>query len=261
MSLLCPLLARADQEAADWSRPFTTAESVTEGYSAKIRQIGPHDPRALFMRIYEQISQEVVAMLDRHEFKNEAWVRGLMVAYANMYREAFHEQEAGLPRTSPAWTAAFAENLRSPPREASYQLLISINAHVNRDLPHALVAAGTDFSRKDLFEDFKRISRSFVKRMPELWHILHEFDHCPRPWAEREAVLLLMFKVMSGRRALAWKNGQALYKLRQDQPSLEQETERLEHFSMEQIQAINRSILTRTEHRLCGPNPRQGARF
>ncbi len=64
------------------------------------------------------------------------------VAFARMYFDAYDDWAAGrVARVAPAWRVAF-EHADAGTVSGSGNLLLGMNAHVNRDLPFVLVAAG-----------------------------------------------------------------------------------------------------------------------
>ena len=70
IALLRPAVAQVGN-ASDWSHKFASPEAVLAGFRSKFADIGPKDPRSLFLQVYIQISEEMLVMLSRHEFKNE----------------------------------------------------------------------------------------------------------------------------------------------------------------------------------------------
>ncbi len=175
----------------------------------QIELLDPREPRGLFLQIYQQVTIEVQAMLARGEFANAKWVERLMLEYANLYRESFVLSEIRPDLLSPAWALAY-ENPDVTKGSASLQLFAAINAHVNRDLPYALVRAGTDFSSESMKNDFQTISRSFTITMPKLWNILTQYDLCVRPRPERQTALSLIQWAMKVTRERAWATGAKL---------------------------------------------------
>ena len=130
------------------NQPYESLQDVIEG----LRQIesalrGASDRRAIFATAYLNMTEEIAARVGDSRFQDPAWVARYALAFANLYRRALLSYESGdLPAVPKAWRASF---------EASQQrrvlllqdLLLGINAHINRDLAFALDEAGIDPER------------------------------------------------------------------------------------------------------------------
>ena len=113
-------------------------------------------PRRTFLRTYQRTTQAVADAMRTGLFEDDAWVRRWDVAFAQLYLDALDADLAGVPAAvSRPWRLAFDAPATLP---ALIHLLLGINAHVNYDLPQALLAVipDTDFTDAELLERRRR---------------------------------------------------------------------------------------------------------
>ena len=100
------------------------------------------DHRAVFATTYElltiQLRHDMLA--DPHLFDDPAWVIGEDVTFASMYFASVHAYETGgsVPQ---AWRVAF-DTAAHGDANAVQDMLLGINAHVQRDMPFMMAAVG-----------------------------------------------------------------------------------------------------------------------
>ena len=107
--------------------------------------------RRFFLDTYRRTTLAVGAAVDRACFEDPKWVAGWDVAFARLYLDALSADLAG-KRVPRPWRLAFDAPAELP---ALRHVLLGINAHVNYDLPQALLAAISDAD----FEDEVLIAR------------------------------------------------------------------------------------------------------
>ncbi|MBO0771511.1 MAG: hypothetical protein J2P35_08640 [Actinobacteria bacterium] len=102
------------------------------------------DPRRFFHATYLHTTRAVGEELAAGGFADPAWVARWDVAFAGLYLDALASSRRGGPVPAP-WAAAFAaadDRHRSlPPLR---HVLLGMNAHINYDLPQALLAVISD---------------------------------------------------------------------------------------------------------------------
>jgi hypothetical protein len=98
------------------------------------------DPRRYFHATYQRTTVAVAEELKRGGFADPEWVERWDVAFADLYLEALEAALAGREPTRP-WAIAFGAPVGLP---ALRHVLLGMNAHINYDLPQALVAVITD---------------------------------------------------------------------------------------------------------------------
>jgi hypothetical protein len=95
---------------------------------------------AEFLGTYRRTTLAVGKAVDDGHFEDPDWVEGWDVAFAELYLTALDAHLAGEKPSRP-WRLAFDA---SPDLPALRHVLLGINAHVNYDLPQALLAVISD---------------------------------------------------------------------------------------------------------------------
>ncbi|MES1258664.1 MAG: DUF5995 family protein [Acidobacteriota bacterium] len=94
-----------------------------------------------FNGLYYQVTQAVETRIESGGFSDPAWLAKLDVEFATLYFSALHAYLAG-GDCSGCWRALFS--VRGDQRIARIQFaLAGVNAHINHDLPEALVSTCT----------------------------------------------------------------------------------------------------------------------
>jgi hypothetical protein len=131
--------------------PTAVDEVVVEMQDRLLRLGQPH--HRFFLGTYQRTTAAVGKAVDGAAFEDPDWVERWDVAFARLYLDALDAMQAGDINSVPRpWRLAFAaESDLSPLRH----VLLGINAHVNYDLPQALLAVITD----DDFADDRLMAR------------------------------------------------------------------------------------------------------
>jgi hypothetical protein len=98
------------------------------------------DQRQYFHATYQRTTIAVAEKLKRGGFTDPEWVERWDVVFADLYLDALEAALAGREPTRP-WAIAFGVPAGLP---AFRHVLLGMNAHINFDLPQALVAVITD---------------------------------------------------------------------------------------------------------------------
>jgi hypothetical protein len=91
------------------------------------------DARAIFLRCYAMMTQNMHVAVEAGEFEDNNWVSGLLEYFAVYYfaaLEAYEQSSAGTPAV---WKVAF-QAASQPRTHALQNLLLGVNAHINYDL-------------------------------------------------------------------------------------------------------------------------------
>ncbi|WP_374970258.1 DUF5995 family protein [Terrabacter sp. BE26] len=104
--------------------------------------------RRAFLAAYQRTTRAVGEALAYGAFEDPAWVQVWDVAFADLYLDALDADLSGDPgcRPSRPWRLAFGAPADLPPLR---HLLLGINAHINYDLPQALLRVITDADFED----------------------------------------------------------------------------------------------------------------
>jgi Family of unknown function (DUF5995) len=110
-----------------------------ERFHAIEAALPPNDGIVWFTRLYRSVTEAVQARLAMQQFEDPACLGRLDVVFVNLYFDALRAWAAAASTAPKAWAPLFAA--RSAPRIAPIQFaLAGMNAHINRDLPVAVVA-------------------------------------------------------------------------------------------------------------------------
>jgi hypothetical protein len=96
------------------------------------------DARRFFHATYTRTTRAVAAEIDRGGFADNDWVRRWDLAFADFYLAALAADRAGEPVPGP-WRVAFETARDHPEMPPVRHVLFGMNAHINYDLPQALL--------------------------------------------------------------------------------------------------------------------------
>jgi len=101
------------------------------------------DERRHFLATYLRTTRAVKSEIDRGGFVDEPWTERWDVVFADLYLDALETWNASGDAPGP-WSVAFAAAGATPRVPPIRHLLLGMNAHINYDLPQALIAVITD---------------------------------------------------------------------------------------------------------------------
>jgi Family of unknown function (DUF5995) len=228
-------------EVVERLRPLANA-SHTDGVSA-------------FARLYLAVTEGVEANLASATFRDPAFLTRLDVVFASLFfaaLDAYAPDPASAPR---AWVPLF--EARSNRRIAPLQFaLAGSNAHINRDLPVALVSTCSELGlelRIDSPEhaDFEAVNTLLAQTLERVkaqfltgW--VRTVDRLLHPFGRLDDVVAI-WDIRAARDA-AWANGETLFALR-DSPSLRDDFVRTLDRT---VGLAGRGLLVPTQNRLQG---------
>lgn len=124
-------------------------EALINRMNGMLEEMQSDDPLRFFHGTYMRTTQAVAAELSRGGFIDNNWTERWDVAFADLYLEALATWQSG-DRPPRPWQIAL-DACRGPRIRPLGYVLLGMNAHINYDLPQALLAVITD----DEFEDLK----------------------------------------------------------------------------------------------------------
>jgi Family of unknown function (DUF5995) len=205
------------EEAATEARLTATPTGTVPDVIVRLRTLASgRDGVACFARLYLAVTEGVNARLSAADFVNPAFVARLDVTFAELFFAAVADP-ARAPR---AWAPLFEARSRRGIAPLQFALA-GMNAHINRDLPVAVVATCSDLGVEPgpQYRDFNRVNpilaeveRSAKASLLSGWiglldRILHRFH--------RLDDVAAMWNVVRAREA-AWTNAQVLWTLRHE---------------------------------------------
>jgi len=125
--------------------PATSIDDVIKRMQSIEALLSPADGLACFNRMYLEVTQEVKARIQNDSFSDPGFVSRLDVVFANLYFAAV-DSLSGPPSGIPAAWQPLLIDRTNPLIEPIQFALAGMNAHINHDLPVAVVATCTELS-------------------------------------------------------------------------------------------------------------------
>jgi len=168
-----------------------------------------------FNGLYLEVTQAVGARVAAGGFQDPAWLAALDVQFAALYFGALKAALSGAGSAPGCWRALF--DRRGDTAIARIQFaLAGVNAHINHDLPQAIVATGTAPVHGGVeYNDYTALNStldSLVERAKTELDVRLPGDALP-PVTHLEDTIAA-FSVSAAREA-AWNNAEVLWNLRE----------------------------------------------
>jgi Family of unknown function (DUF5995) len=201
----------------------TSIDGVLERMYAIDDVLSRHDGVAHFNRLYLRVTERVLDAVRSHRFLDRTFLDRLDVDFANLYFAAFDADQRGHAVVS-AWAPLFAGRARTQTFPIQFALT-GMNAHINHDLPIALVTTCA-LQALDLDEggpahrDYTTVNAilSEVEHEIKAWFTEGFIGPVERALGKLDDALALWS--ICAAREVAWENGQILWSLKQH-PKLE----------------------------------------
>ncbi|MDP9241223.1 MAG: DUF5995 family protein [Actinomycetota bacterium] len=199
-------------------------QAVIERMVALEQELPADDLRRHFHAVYLRTTRAVAAELDKAGFADPDWVERWDVVFADLYVDALQAALDGGAPPGP-WAIAFAAAADSRSLPPLRHVLLGLNAHINYDLPQALIAVITseDFDTPATVErrerDHRHIDEVLTSRVAAEDA---ELAALGRTWTDR---LLAPLNQLGTKRFLAearrkvWQNARDLDQARRDGPA------------------------------------------
>jgi Family of unknown function (DUF5995) len=198
--------------------PVTTVAGVIARMEAIEAALPAGDGLACFNRMYLDVTRQVNGQLGAGYYADPAFMTQLDVAFARLYFAA--ADTAGDPAAAPPAWRPLAEQRANPGIEPIQFALAGMNAHINHDLPLALVATCTELATSPEagahFADYQKVDQ-----------LLDEAEQSVRQSFESALELavdqhlsavnnLIASWTINSARDLAWNNCLLLWAVRDD---------------------------------------------
>jgi hypothetical protein len=142
-------------------------------YAASTSLLGENDGIASFGKLYHVITRRVGEMVESGEFQSSPFLVRLDIEFAERFFQALRSYAADIHTTPGVWRVLFDN--RSDPNVAPVNFaVLGVNAHINFDLAHALIATwrrvapdGED-TESAQFHDYRLINKVFEIEMDGL---------------------------------------------------------------------------------------------
>jgi hypothetical protein len=191
------------------------------------------NPLADFNKLYLTITENVLERLYAGKFKDPAFLARLDVEFAARYFDALRYWTDDSSACPGVWAGLFSR-VPGPDARALPSAVAGVNAHINFDLPFALVTTfdhlGSDpVDGSDQHHDYLQVNDIFAEEIPGLrrgyldrWQLLIDtMNGDLDDWWQGEMVEYT--------RNVAWRNAQKIWAIRHDMEALKRERSRLDH--------------------------------
>jgi len=181
------------------------------------RVLDPRDGISCFNRLYLAVTEGVLAAASQNRYRNALFITTLDVAFANLYFAALQAFDAGAASVPHAWVPLFEARARATIAPIQFALA-GMNAHINRDLPVALVetfaalgmSGGDPISHAD-YEQVNDLLAATEKQVKDGY--LCQLARAIDPGFHGVDDVVAMWSVRTARNG-AWTNADALWHLR-----------------------------------------------
>jgi hypothetical protein len=198
--------------------PVSTLDDVLATLTAIANALPANDGVAAFSSLYRDVTAAVRTATAGATFNDLRWLQRLDVVFGNLYFQALRQFLANDPRTPRAWYPLFAD--RDNPRKSRAQMAFAgINAHINRDLPVALVQVcselGVELSRSaPEYHDYTAVNPILAQVETQVKASLLSGALAAVDGALGKTDDILANWSIDEARTAAWTNGEALWALR-----------------------------------------------
>jgi hypothetical protein len=132
-------------------------------------------PLGFFPAVYRATTERVRAGIQNGDFADGARMARLVTTFANRYLAAVDAAAAGGAGPARAWQAAFGAATR-PHTMILQHVLVGMNAHINFDLPLAVLASAGGGSIADLEQDFLAINGILAALLDPVQEVIDRFS-------------------------------------------------------------------------------------
>jgi hypothetical protein len=190
--------------------------------------VASNDERRHFLAVYRRTTLAVKEDLERGGFVDGEWTERWDIVFADLYLEALTAWNETGEAPGP-WSIAFGSATQAPRVPPIRHLLLGMNAHINYDLPQALLSVITDEQFDDpallarRARDHEHIDAILASRVPiedvelrkvELPGDRTLLDHLLTPFNRAGTK-----RFLAEARAKVWRNARALSAARREGPA------------------------------------------
>jgi hypothetical protein len=193
------------------------------------------NPLADFNKLYTVITASVLDRLETNRFRAPEFLAELDVQFAARYFDALRFFSAASLECPRVWGVIF-KRIAGPDVRALPSAVAGVNAHINFDLPFALVATFeklglAPLDDSDQHHDYLQVNDIFAEAIPDLRRgyldkvqlLIDTMNGDLDDWWQGEMV--------EYSRNVAWRNAQKIWAVRHDLPSMARERDRLDDVS------------------------------
>jgi Family of unknown function (DUF5995) len=142
--------------------PVHTVADVIQTLTNIDGSLSEDDGLKWFNLLYLRVTKAIDSAVDSSHFQDPQWIASLDVVFANLYFQTVRAAETGTGVVPAAWQPLFDARKQAGIYKIQYALA-GMNAHINRDLPVALVqlaaqTTGYPSQASTQFQDFQAVN-------------------------------------------------------------------------------------------------------
>jgi hypothetical protein len=130
---------------------------------------------AFFPAVYRATTARVKAGIQNGSFADGARMERFVTVFANRYLASLDAAAGGAVPPARAWQVAF-DTVARPHTMILQHVLLGINAHINYDLPLAVIAAADGGNVVDLQQDFNAINDILAALLDPVQSVIDKFS-------------------------------------------------------------------------------------
>ena len=206
-----------------------------QGYLDQVPPLLGSNPLADFNKLYRTITESVLDRLNTGRFRDPEFLALLDVEFAARYFDALRFWSVTSGDCPRVWGVIF-KRIAGPDVRALPSAVAGVNAHINYDLPFALIRTFEQLNLapvddSDQHHDYLQVNDIFAEAIPDLRRsyldkvqlLIDTMNGDLDDWWQGEMV--------EYSRNVAWRNAQKLWGVRHDPASVERERDRLDDIS------------------------------
>ncbi len=143
-------------------QPAGSVDEVIQTLMDIDRALDERDGLKCFNQLYLAVTKAVRDSVAGETFNDGAWLAQLDVVFADLYLDALRANVAQVSAAPPAWQPLLAARQKNGIQKIQFALA-GMNAHINRDLPVAIVkifqaTGGTPDRHSPRYADYERVN-------------------------------------------------------------------------------------------------------
>jgi hypothetical protein len=202
------------------NRPAASVDEVVALLTAIDGALPDADGVKWFNRLYLRVTEAVRAAADSPDtFHDPAFLRRLDVVFANLYFDAAAAGDLEPSSAPPAWRPLFQSRHESGIARLQFALA-GMNAHINRDLPDAIVKLYAELGGAPVIGDSRHADFEAVNGLLESVEAVIKIEYSTGVIGAIDVAagslddITAMWSVRKARE-LAWTNSEVMWQLRQ----------------------------------------------
>jgi len=184
----------------------------------------------VFLYIYKYVTLSISSAISQKEFINNTWRNQYLIGFANLYRISLWNFHKGNQTAMPgSWVIALQQAHDDAGLVLQY-ILLGMNAHINRDLAHAIYGVGTEPNRDEKIADHEKVNGILAGVFNTTVQVIAEkYEPILAKWygMDSSAENAIFSIGMKDARELAWDEAVQMTDVPQNATSIEEKIEKV----------------------------------